>query len=248
MNMEKTKVVIVGAKGRMGETLVRLAAQDPKLELVAGIDKGDDVLGCIDHCDVLIEFAHHSLSGDLARNAADRGKALVIGTTGHTAEERAAIETSALRTPIVFAPNFSVGVNLLFYLTRIAAETLGEDYDQEVVEMHHRQKLDAPSGTARRLGEILAGAAHGTYEELTIHGRHGEVGARPKRVIGMHALRGGDVVGDHTVHFSTVGERLELTHRASSRETFASGALRAAHWVRSQKPGLYSMQDVLGLT
>jgi 4-hydroxy-tetrahydrodipicolinate reductase len=113
--------------------------------------------------------------------------------------------------------------------------------------MHHRQKLDAPSGTARRLGEILAEASGGTYDDLTLHGRHGDVGARPKRVIGMHALRGGDVVGDHTVHFSTVGERLELTHRASSRETFASGALRAARWVRTQKPGLYSMQDVLGL-
>jgi 4-hydroxy-tetrahydrodipicolinate reductase len=152
-----------------------------------------------------------------------------------------------MKIPVVFAPNFSVGVNLLFYLTKIAAKTLGENYDEEIVEMHHRQKLDAPSGTARRLAEILAEAAGGTYEELARHGRHGDVGARPKRVIGMHALRGGDVVGDHTVHFSTVGERLELTHRASSRDTFASGALRAAVWARAQKPGLYSMQDVLGL-
>ncbi|HEY0257177.1 MAG TPA: 4-hydroxy-tetrahydrodipicolinate reductase, partial [Candidatus Methylacidiphilales bacterium] len=164
-----------------------------------------------------------------------------------TAEARQAIASAARVVPVVFAPNFSIGVNLLFYLTQIAAEVLGENYDEEIVEMHHRQKLDAPSGTARRLAEILAKASGGTYEELALHGRHGDVGARPKRVIGMHALRGGDVVGDHTVHFSTVGERLELTHRASSRDTFASGALRAAQWACGQKPGLYSMQDVLGL-
>jgi 4-hydroxy-tetrahydrodipicolinate reductase len=247
MNPDITRVMIVGSKGRMGETLMRLAGQDPKLELISGIDKDDDALVSIDRCNVVIEFAHHSLSGNLARTAADHGKAMVIGTTGHTADERKAIEAAALRIPIVFAPNFSVGVNLLFYLTQIAAETLGEDYDQEVVEMHHRQKLDAPSGTARRLGEILAEASGGTYDELTLHGRHGDVGARPRREIGMHALRGGDVVGDHTVYFSTIGERLELTHRAASRDTFASGALRAAQWVRIQKPGLYSMQDVLGL-
>ena len=245
--MDTTKIIIIGAKGRMGEALTRLARQDVKLELIAGLDKGDNVLDVIDRCDTLIEFAHHSLSGDLAKMAADHGKTLVVGTTGHTADERKGIEAVAGKIPVVFAPNFSVGVNLLFYLTQIAAETLGENYDEEVVEMHHRQKLDAPSGTARRLGEILAAASGGSYDDLTLHGRHGDVGARPKRVIGMHALRGGDVVGDHTVHFSTVGERIELTHRASSRDTFASGALRAAQWVRMQKPGLYSMQDVLGL-
>jgi len=226
---------------------MRLAKLDPKLELVAGLDKGENILEVIDRCDALIEFAHHSLSGDLAKMAADHGRALVIGTTGHNAEERKAIEAVSGRIPLVFAPNFSVGVNLLFYLTQIAAETLGENYDQEVVEMHHRHKLDAPSGTARRLGEILAQAAGGSYEELTKHGRHGDVGARPKRIIGMHALRGGDVVGDHTVHFAADGERIELTHRASNRDTFASGALRAARWAHTQKPGLYSMQDVLGL-
>ena len=243
----KTKLIIVGSKGRMGEALLRLAGQDSKLELVAGIDQGDNVLDFIDRCNVLIEFAHHSLSGGLAKIAADHGKALVIGTTGHTAGESRAIETASRRIPIVFSPNYSIGVNLLFYLTRIAAETLGENYDEEVVEMHHRQKLDAPSGPARRLGEILAKAAGGAYEELARHGRQGDVGARPPRIIGMHALRGGDVVGDHTVHFAATGERIELTHRASSRDTFAAGALRAAQWVHTQKPGLYSMQDVLGL-
>ena len=244
---DKTRIIIVGAKGRMGQALLRLGAQDPKLELIAGIDQGDDVLQVIDRCDALIEFAHHSISGDLAKLAADRGKALVTGTTGHTDKERKAIDAAAQRIPIVFAPNFSVGVNLLFYLTQIAAKTLGDNYDREVVEMHHRLKIDAPSGTARRLGEILAGAAGGTYDDLTVHGRHGDVGARPKRVIGMHALRGGDVIGDHTVYFAADGERIELTHRATSRDTFASGALRAASWVCGQKPGLYSMQDVLGL-
>jgi len=246
MSTEKTRIVIVGSKGRMGEALLRLAGQDPRLEVVAGVDKGDDLLAVVDRCDVLIEFAHHSVSAGLAKTVADHGKALVIGTTGHTAEERKAIDAVATRIPIVFAPNYSIGVNLLFYLTKIAAETLGENYDQEVVEMHHRHKLDAPSGTARRLGEILAEAAGGSYEELALHGRHGDVGARPQRVIGMHAMRGGDVIGDHTVHFAATGERIELTHRASSRDTFASGALRAAQWVRTQKPGLYSMQEVLG--
>lgn len=243
----QTRVIIVGAKGRMGEALVRLARQNPALDLTACIDKGDNILDSIDGCDAVIEFAHHSLTPELAGIAATRGKALVIGTTGHTAAEREAIAAAAQKIPVVFAPNFSIGVNLLFYLTEIAAETLGDAYDQEVVEMHHRQKLDAPSGTARRLGEILAEAAGGSYEELARHGRQGDVGARPKREIGMHALRGGDVVGDHTVHFSTVGERIELIHRASSRDTFASGALRAAAWAGTQKPGLYSMQDVLGL-
>lgn len=247
MSTTKTKILIVGSKGRMGEALMRLAANDPYLELTGEIDKGDNILDFIDKCDTVIEFAHHSLSPSLARTVAEHGKALVVGTTGHTAEERKSVEAVAQKIPVVFAPNFSIGVNLLFYLTQLAAETLGENYDQEVVEMHHRHKLDAPSGTARRLGEILAKAAGGSYEELTMHGRHGDVGERPKRIIGMHALRGGDVVGDHTVHFANTGERIELTHRASSRDTFAAGALRAAQWVRAQKPGLYSMQDVLGL-
>jgi len=247
MSNTKTRVLIVGARGRMGESLVRLAGQDSQLELVAGINREDSLADSIDRCDVVVEFAHHSLAPSLIQLALDHGKALVIGTTGHTEEERQAIHRAAERLPIVFAPNYSIGVNLLFHLTQIAAEILGEPYDQEVVEMHHRHKLDAPSGTARRLGEILAETAGGTYDELLVHGRKGDVGARPRRIIGMHALRGGDVVGDHTVHFATDGERIELTHRASSRDTFASGALRAARWVVAQKPGLYSMQDVLGL-
>ncbi len=242
----KTRVIIVGSKGRMGEALMRLAQANPALELIGGVDRDDDLNTIVDRCDVLVEFAHHSVTPGLVDLALARGKSLVIGTTGHTAEERAWIEAAAAKRPIVWAPNYSIGVNLLFFLTRIAAETLGDAFDQEVIEMHHHHKLDAPSGTARRLGEILAQAAGGSYEELVRNGRAGDVGARSKKEIGMHALRGGDVVGDHTVVFAAPGERVELTHRASSRDTFAGGALRAAIWVHTQKPGLYSMQDVLG--
>jgi 4-hydroxy-tetrahydrodipicolinate reductase len=242
----KTRVIIVGSKGRMGEALMRLGAADSSLELIGGVDRDDDLNIIVDRCDVLIEFAHHSVTPSLLELALARNKSLVIGTTGHTADEKAKIVAAAARLPIVFAPNYSVGVNLLFYLTQLAAETLGDAFDQEVIEMHHHHKLDAPSGTARRLGEILAQAAGGTYDELVRNGRAGDVGARTKKEIGMHALRGGDVVGDHTVVFAAPGERIELTHKASSRDTFAGGALRAASWIRTQKPGLYSMQDVLG--
>lgn len=244
--MSKPRVIIVGSKGRMGEALMRLGAKDPALELIAGVDRDDDLVTLIDRCDVLIEFAHHAGTAELAELAVARNKALVIGTTGHTPEERAKIAAVTNRLPVVMAPNYSVGVNLLFHLTQLAAETLGDAFDQEVIEMHHHHKIDAPSGTARRLGEILAQAAGGTYDELVRHGRAGDVGARTKKEIGMHALRGGDVVGDHTVVFAAPGERVELTHKASSRDTFASGALRAAAWVGAQAPGLYSMQDVLG--
>jgi 4-hydroxy-tetrahydrodipicolinate reductase len=244
---DRTRVVIVGAKGRMGQALVRLAEADPQLELIAGLDRGDSVSEVIARADVLVEFAHHSATAPLAALAATQGKALVIGTTGHTAEEKRAIKQAAKTIPVVFAPNFSIGINLLFHLARVASLALDESYDREIIEMHHRHKLDAPSGTARRLGDILAETMGGNASDLLRHGREGEVGARGLREIGMHALRGGDVVGDHTVIFAAEGERLELTHRASNRDTFAVGALRAARWVRTQSPSLYSMQDVLGL-
>lgn len=242
-----TKVIIVGAKGRMGQALIKLAQPEAGYTLVRGIDVGDNIATDLPATDAIIEFSHHSVTVPLARQAAAQKKALVIGTTGHSEADKATITELSKSIPIVFAPNFSVGVNLLFFLTRKTAEILGSEYDQEVVEMHHRLKLDAPSGTARRLGEILAEVQDGPYDELIRNGRVGEVGKRTKREIGMHALRGGDVVGDHTVHFATIGERVELTHRASSRDTFASGALRAAAWATRQSPGLYDMQDVLGL-
>jgi 4-hydroxy-tetrahydrodipicolinate reductase len=241
-----TKLIIVGSKGRMGQALVRLAS-DAGCEVVALIDRGDTLESSIARTDAVIEFAHHSISEATAQLCASHGKALVLGTTGHSNAEQKTIEAAAKKVPIVWAPNFSVGVNLLFALTQKAAEVLGPDYDREIVELHHRMKVDAPSGTAKRLGEILAQAQKADYEKVVRHGRSGETGKRSSTEIGMHAFRGGDIVGEHTVYFAGIGERIELTHRAASRDTFASGALRAATWAVKQKPGLYSMQDVLGL-
>jgi 4-hydroxy-tetrahydrodipicolinate reductase len=175
-------------------------------------------------------------------------KPLVIGTTGHSGEERALIETTAKSLPVVLSPNFSVGVNALFWLTRAAARMLGEDFDLEIAETHHRLKKDAPSGTAKKLAEILCEVRKLDYATNARHGREGLIGERPAKEIGVHSIRAGDVVGDHTVTFGGQGERLELTHKASSRETFAAGALRAAGWIVGKPPGLYSMEDVLGLS
>ena len=174
-------------------------------------------------------------------------KAIVIGVTGHAPPEKAAILKASSKIPVILASNFSAGVNTLFWLTRKAAEILGPDFDLEVVEMHHRLKKDAPSGTAKSLVEILADVRKQQLEKVVRHGRVGLVGERTTPEIGVHSIRGGDVVGDHTVIFANVGERVELTHKASSRDTFANGALRAAQWLVKQKPGLYDMQDVLGL-
>jgi len=195
----------------------------------------------------VIDFSFHSATPGIAALCARHRKALVIGTTGHSESERAAITAVRSEIPMVWSSNFSTGVNTLFWLTRKAAEILGSGYDLEIVEMHHRMKKDAPSGTARTLAEILAEVRHQQLDKVARHGREGLVGERTAAEIGIHAVRGGDVVGDHTVIFATSGERLELVHRASNRDTFANGALRAAQWVVKQKPGIYSMQDVLGL-
>jgi 4-hydroxy-tetrahydrodipicolinate reductase len=241
------RLLINGAKGRMGQALIACAASDPGLEVTAQVDEGDDFAAALAKCDAVIDFTHAPVTAAVAEACAAAGKALVIGTTGHDDAQRAAIIANAKSIPIVFAPNFSIGVNTLFWLTRKAAEILGPGFDLEVVEMHHRLKKDSPSGTARRLAEILAEVRELSYAKDVRHGREGMVGARTQTEIGMHAVRGGDVVGDHTVIFANVGERLELTHKASSRDTFANGALRAAKWVASRPPGLYDMQDVLGL-
>ena len=242
-----TRVLITGARGRMGQALIACAARFPDLQVSGKVDLGDDIKTVIDGCDAVIDFSFHNATAAIAELCAARGKALVIGTTGHSEQERAQILESVKKTPIVWASNYSTGVNALFWLTRIAAEILGPDFDLEVIEMHHRMKKDAPSGTAATLGEILADVRGLQVKEAMRHGREGIVGERTPTEIGMHSLRGGDVVGDHTVVFANTGERLELTHKASSRDTFANGALRAALWVVKQKPGLYSMQDVLGL-
>jgi 4-hydroxy-tetrahydrodipicolinate reductase len=243
-----TRVIINGARGRMGQALIACAKADPtSFELSVGLDVGDDLAAALPACDAVIDFTHADSTVAVAEACAAAGKILVIGTTGHNDADRARISEIAKKIPVVFAPNFSVGVNTLFWLTRKATEILGPDFDLEVVEMHHRLKKDSPSGTARRLAEILAEARELDYDKNVMHGREGMVGERQKTEIGMHAVRGGDVVGDHTVIYANVGERVELTHKASSRDTFAKGALRAARWAQGQKPGLYDMQDVLGL-
>ena len=242
-----TKIIITGAKGRMGEALLRCAKAIPELEVVGAIDQGDDLRAVIAKGDAVIDFSFHNATAGIAELCAQHGKALVIGTTGHNDTETFEIRKSVEKIPIVWASNYSTGVNTLFWLTRKAAEILGPAFDLEVVEMHHRLKRDAPSGTAKTLAEILAEVRHLHLNEAARHGRQGIVGERTASEIGIHSLRGGDVVGDHTVIFANTGERLELTHKASSRDTFANGALRAAQWVVQQKPGLYDMQDVLGL-
>ena len=242
-----TKIIITGSKGRMGKALLACAPQHREIEVVGQIDQGDDLAGIITRGDVVIDFSSHAATASIAGLCAKHKKALVIGTTGHGDSDQSAIGNLKSEIPIVWSSNFSTGVNTLFWLTRKAAEILGSNYDLEVVEMHHRLKKDAPSGTAKTLGEILAEARKVQFAKAARHGREGLVGERTAEEIGIHSVRGGDVVGDHTVIFATNGERLELTHKASSRETFANGALRAAQWVVKQKPGIYDMQDVLGL-
>jgi 4-hydroxy-tetrahydrodipicolinate reductase len=242
-----TKIIITGGNGRMGQALISCAARTPAIELVGAIDRGGDLGAIISKTDVVIDFSFHEATPGIAELCAKHKKAIVIGTTGHSKAEKAEIEKRKTEIPMVIATNFSTGVNTLFWLTRKAAEILGPAFDLEVVEMHHRLKKDAPSGTATTLLEILADVRKLQLEAALRHGRKGIVGERTQNEIGIHALRGGDVVGDHTVIFAANGERVELTHKASSRDTFANGALRAAQWLVKQKPGLYDMQDVLGL-
>ena len=241
------RVIINGYKGRMGRALLECAGRLSDCSVTGQVDQGDDLEAVLSQGDVVIEFSFHNVTAGVAALCARHRKALVIGTTGHTAEERAQIIKFSSQIPIVWASNYSTGVNTLFWLTRKAVEILGPDFDLEVVEMHHRLKKDAPSGTAVTLLEILGEARRLQLPEALRHGREGITGERTDREIGVHSLRGGDVVGDHTVIFATNGERLELTHKASSRDTFAQGALRAAKWVVGKPPALYSMQDVLGL-
>jgi 4-hydroxy-tetrahydrodipicolinate reductase len=239
--MTKIRIALVGAAGRMGQVIASIA-ENENAEIVTKSDLGDRVTSA--NADVLIDFSSPSAAGGVCDAAIKSKTPLVIGTTGYSAKEKQAIDTASKQVPIVFASNFSIGVNALFSLTEQAAKILGESFDLEIVETHHRLKKDAPSGTAKTLAEILQRA--GNTKKLR-HGREGMIGERNKSEIGIHSVRGGDVVGDHTVIFAGQGERVELTHRASSRETFARGALRAARWVIGKSPGLYNMRDVLGL-
>ena len=263
------RICMAGACGRMGRRILELAAGAdgieiggafdlPELagtELHVGHESGnpqtvvvaEDAATALAEADVLIDFTLADSCVPNVRAAVEAGKAVVIGTTGLNDEQKAEVSTLAHKAAIVYAPNMSVGVNLLFKLTSQIASVLGLDYNVEVVEIHHNQKKDSPSGTAVRLGERAAEALGLDYAKDTVHGREGQVGERPEGEIGMHAVRGGDVTGDHTVYFLGKGERIELTHRAHSRDTFAQGALRAARFAAEAAPGLYDMQDVLGL-
>ena len=229
MKNSRIRVLLIGAAGRMGKTINALADGDPNIDIAARCDVGDSIEPPMKNCDVAIDFSQPDAITEICRVALDHSKPLVIGTTGHSPEQRRIIEQTARSVPIVFASNFSIGVNILFWLTHKAAEQLGGDFEAEIIETHHKMKKDAPSGTAKTLAEVLK-AAREMQSEIPIR-----------------SIREGDVVGKHTVIFSGLSERLELTHSAASREIFARGALRAAKWVIDQPAGLYSMQDVLGL-
>jgi 4-hydroxy-tetrahydrodipicolinate reductase len=266
---DQIKLCIAGAGGRMGQRLLALAAADETFLIAGALERADhpsvgqdigarigleaplvvssDVTECIANCDVMTDFTTPEATLEHLAAAVKAQKAIVIGTTGFTDEQTAKLQDMAARIPAVVAANMSLGVNALFALTDSAAQMLGEDFDLEIVEAHHRLKKDAPSGTARRLAEILAQRRGLKAGDSFRHGREGIVGVRPADEIGVHAVRGGDIVGDHTVVFAGLGERIELIHRAHSRDTFVRGALVAAKFVVKQKPGVYSMQQVLGL-
>ncbi len=256
-----TKVIINGAAGRMGETLCRLAQVDPELELAGVVDRaenqdrlagyacarGADLAGVIKQAGkaVVVDFSSIESSLALAKTVAEAGVMAVIGTTGFNAVQVAELEQSAAKTPIFWAPNMSVGINVLLQILPQLAQKLGSAYDMEITEIHHNKKADAPSGTAVKLAQCLAGARGLDLDEKKCSCRDGIIGPRPKDELGVMAVRGGDVVGDHTVYFFGPGERIEVTHRAHSRETFAQGALRAAKWLAGQSSGrLYNMADM----
>jgi 4-hydroxy-tetrahydrodipicolinate reductase len=239
------KIMLNGARGRMGRA-VAAAAAEMDVIVAASTDVGDDIRAAVASVDAIVDFSSPQATAGLIEAAAERAKPLVIGTTGHSPEEKARLLRLAGRVPCVWTGNFSIGVNLLYALTRRAARALGPDFDVEITEMHHRLKKDAPSGTASRLLEIVL-EERNLDRSAVRHGRQGITGERAQAEVAVHSLRGGDVVGDHTVMFAGAGERLELTHRASDRAVFARGALRAAQWAVSRPPGVYDMQDVLGL-
>lgn len=262
------KIAINGACGRMGMRMVQVALEDSQVRVVAaceraghpalgkdiGILAGKDAVGVTlstvlsGQPDVVIDFSEPKSSLERAREAAAMGAALVIGTTGFTDEQKKELEAIAQRTACLVSPNMSLGVNLLMALVGKVAKVLGEEYDVEIVEVHHRFKKDAPSGTALRLAEKIAEATGRTLSRDAVYGRHGIVGERKRNEIGIHAVRAGDAVGDHTVMYSCLGERIELVHRANTRDAFARGALRVAKFMAGKPPGMYNIADALGLT
>jgi len=266
---DMTKVAITGAAGRMGKTLLEAVNQTDGVDVsvalerpgstIVGVDAGElsgigklnvtvvDDIATADAFDVLIDFTRPEVTLANLAVCRQRGSAIVIGTTGFSDGQKAELAAAAKDIPIVFAPNMSVGVNLCLKLLETAAKVLGDTVDIEVIEAHHRHKVDAPSGTALRMGEVVADALGRDLKDCAVYGREGVTGERDRKTIGFETIRAGDIVGDHTVLFAGDGERVEITHKASSRMTFASGAVRAAQWLEGRKAGLYDMQDVLGL-
>lgn len=264
------RIAVMGAAGRMGKTLIEAVQQQPGAGLTAAIDRPDsslvgadagelaalgrigvplsgDLDRVVDEFDVLIDFTHPTVTLKNLAFCRKHHKAMIIGTTGFSVEEKQLLTEAGKDIPIVFAANFSVGVNLCLKLLDTAARVLGDDVDIEITEAHHRHKVDAPSGTAVRMGEVIADALGRDLKKVAVYGREGQTGARARETIGFATVRAGDIVGDHTVLFAADGERVEITHKASSRMTFAKGAVRAALWLDGREPGLYDMQDVLDL-
>jgi 4-hydroxy-tetrahydrodipicolinate reductase len=243
--MESLSIYLNGARGRMGQAIL-CAAQSRNVRIAAAVDMGDEPNQGWNETDVCIDFSFHTVTLATLELALKYNKPVVIGTTGHTADEKQAILEYAQKLPIVWAGNYSVGVNLLFYLTKKAASILTPDFQAEILELHHRHKKDAPSGTAENLLSAIQSVRPQSTDVK--QGRHGITGERTQDEIGMHAIRGGQIIGEHTVYFIGESERVELTHRASDRSIFANGALHAAGWLKKQSsPGLYNMEDVLGL-
>lgn len=267
--MTQRRIAIAGASGRMGRMLIEACLKDPEVELVAAFDRAgspfigrdagefsgnpcgvtisDDARGAIATCDCIIDFTLPEGTLEHLALARELGKAIVIGTTAVPAEGKAAIAEAGKDIPVVFAPNMAVGVNAVFKLLEVAARILDQGYDVEVIEAHHRHKVDAPSGTALRMGEVVAGVLGRDLADCAIYGREGVTGERKDETIGFSTIRGGDVVGDHTVLFAGIGERIEITHKSGSRMPYAMGALRAARFLADHESGLFDMQDVLGL-
>ncbi|WP_447796001.1 4-hydroxy-tetrahydrodipicolinate reductase [Pseudomonas moraviensis] len=264
------RIAVMGAAGRMGKTLIEAVQQTPGAGLTAAVDRPDSTLvgadagelaalgrigvplsgdldRVVEEFDVLIDFTHPTVTLKNLAFCRKHGKAMIIGTTGFSVEEKQLLAEAGKDIPIVFAANFSVGVNLCLKLLDTAARVLGDDVDIEIMEAHHRHKVDAPSGTAVRMGEVIADALGRDLKKVAVYGREGQTGARERETIGFATVRAGDIVGDHTVLFAADGERVEITHKASSRMTFAKGAVRAALWLDGREPGLYDMQDVLNL-
>ncbi|CAC9496071.1 4-hydroxy-tetrahydrodipicolinate reductase (EC [uncultured Gammaproteobacteria bacterium] len=239
------KIAVTGAFGRMGQTIIKAIEQTDGMALGVKLDKGDDLNAVLDQFEVLIDFTRPEATLDYLAICLSENKAMVIGTTGFDDAGLAAINSAAKKMPVVFAPNMSVGVNLSLKLLDMAARVIGDDSDIEIVEVHHRYKVDAPSGTALKMGEVVANALGRDLSKCGVYGREGIEEPRNKETIGFSTIRGGDVVGEHTVSFFMEGERVEITHKASSRMTFANGAVRAANWLKGEPAGLYSMKDVL---